>query len=104
MAENSHEKDIRDLRHEVDEVKEDVHNVSKEVALVKHDVTDIKLNVTNHIPTQLRDLSSRLEPFEKRYLKFSGIQEFLSGLVKITIAAATITWTVIKVLGALSVL
>jgi hypothetical protein len=98
------------------EMHDEVNAVKAEVSDLKSDVASIKTQVTNHLPHALEDIKvalttfdennkeqhahieARLQPVETKFMKSTGVSEFLSSVVKVATALAAVTWTVIQIL------
>lgn len=101
------------------ELYDDVNAVKSEVSDLKADVASIKAQVSNHIPTTLGEIKDslttftaenkqqhvqiedRLKPIETKFVKAVGVSDFLSWILKITTAAAAVTWTIIQIIKVL---
>ena len=59
--------------------KEIVRNATN-IANIKEDIKDIKLEVTNHLPTQIKDLDKRIDGMA---IKLAGVVAVVSILVQI---------------------
>mgnify|MGYP001560914634 CR=1 FL=1 len=98
------------------DLHDEVNTVKAEVSELKSDIASIKLQVTNHLPHALEAvtvaianldtnnkiqherLEARIVPVETRYVKVTGVSEFLSSVVKVATAIAAVTWTIIQIL------
>lgn len=65
---------------------------------VKSLLTEIKVQVSNHIPTQMEKISDTVQCLVKKETKRAAIHEFLNGALKTTAVLAGLTYTAFKIL------
>jgi hypothetical protein len=92
------EKQIDNLRIDIDNIKFEQERQGKEILV-------IKTQLTNHIPHTLEEhgnilkaLESRLKPIETKDIKITGVSEFLTLILKAVAIFTAVAWSAIQIL------
>lgn len=66
---------------------------------VKTDIAEVMLNVTNHIPTSIKDVKADLKTLLDRKQSQEAIKTFLTNLLKLAGSVAVFTWAAIQIVS-----
>jgi len=93
------------LEKQLDDVKLQVNDLKIETSEMQKDIAIIKVQLTNHIPTALKEigvtlnsLEARIKPMEIKNTKLTGVSEFLTLILKAFAILIATGWSTIQII------